>query len=266
MGKVGSAMNPMNTGLAPAKLTLTLRVTGVRPDGYHELEAEMVTLSLADELVFEEGEASVVVAVEPESRVGDLPAPNDNLILRALEVCGRTAAVRLKKRIPLGGGLGGGSADAAAVLRWAGCADLLVAARLGSDVPFCVVGGRARVEGAGERVTPLPFESRDYLLLLPPFGVDTARVYRTWDADPGAGPPNALAAAALAVEPRLARWRDALGDLAGSEPALAGSGSTWFVEGGPVEAGTPQLAELRVGGETARLVRAHTVPAGWEGD
>jgi 4-diphosphocytidyl-2-C-methyl-D-erythritol kinase len=261
-------MNPMSTVLAPAKLTLTLRVTGVRPDGYHELEAEMVTLSLADELVFEEGEASVVVAGEPESqsRVGDLPAPADNLILRALEVCGRTAAVRLKKRIPLRGGLGGGSADAAAVLRWAGCGDLLVAARLGSDVPFCVVGGRARVEGAGERITPLPFESRDYLLLLPPFGVDTARVYRAWDADPRTGAPNALAAAALVVEPRLARWRDALGDLAGSEPALAGSGSTWFVEGGPAEAGTPQLAELRVGGERARLVRAHTVPAGWEGD
>ena len=151
----------------------------------------------------------------------------------------------------MGGGLGGGSADAAAVLRWAGCADLFVAAGLGSDVPFCLVGGRARVQGVGERVTPLPFEARDYLLLLPPFGVDTARVYRAWDEDPGDAAPNALAAAALAVEPRLARWRDALGDLAGSEPALAGSGSTWFVEGGPAEAGTPSRTELRVGAETS---------------
>jgi len=263
MGKVGGAVNAV---LAPAKLTVTLRVTGLRPDGYHELDAEMVTLSLADELVFDEGEASVVVAAEPGSRAGDLPAPADNLIVRALEACGRTAAVRLKKRIPLGGGLGGGSADAAAVLRWAGCTDPLVAAGLGSDVPFCVVGGRARVQGVGERITPLPFEARDYLLLLPPFGVDTARVYRAWDEDQGNAAPNALAAAALVVEPRLARWRDALGDLAGSEPALAGSGSTWFVEGGPVEAGTPSRTELRVGAERARLVRAHTVPAGWEGD
>ena len=174
--------------------------------------------------------------------------------------------MRLKKRIPLGGGLGGGSADAAAVLRWAGCTDPLVAAGLGSDVPFCVVGGRARVQGVGERITPLPFEARDYLLLLPPFGVDTARVYRAWDEDQGNAAPNALAAAALVVEPRLARWRDALGDLAGSEPALAGSGSKWFVEGGPVEAGTPSRTELSVGAERARLVRAHTVPAGWEGD
>ena len=135
------------------------------------------------------------------------------------------------------------------MLRWAGCTDLFVAAGLGSDVPFCLVGGRASVQGVGERVTPLPFEARDYLLLLPPFGVDTARVYRAWDEDPGDAAPNALAAAALAVEPRLARWRDALGDLVGSEPALAGSGSTWFVEGGPAEAGTPSWTELRVGAE-----------------
>ena len=71
---------------------------------------------------------------------------------RALDACGRRAAVRLTKRIPVGGGLGGGSADAAAVLRWAGCADVSVAADLGADVPFCVAGGRARVEGIGERV------------------------------------------------------------------------------------------------------------------
>ena len=86
--------------------------------------------------------------------------------------------VRLTKRIPLGGGLGGGSADAGAVLRWAGCDDLELAVTLGADVPFCVVGGRARVEGVGERVTPLPFEPRRYLLVLPPFGVDTARSTR----------------------------------------------------------------------------------------
>jgi 4-diphosphocytidyl-2-C-methyl-D-erythritol kinase len=252
--------------LAPAKLTVTLRVTGVRPDGYHELDAEVVTLSLADELVFDEGGAGLVVSAEPWSRAGDLPVLRDNLIVRALEACGRPAAVRLTKRIPLGGGLGGGSADAAAVLRWAGCTDLFVAAGLGSDVPFCLVGGRASVQGVGERVTPLPFEARDYLLLLPPFGVDTARVYRAWDQNPEDAAPNALAAAALVVEPRLARWRDALGDLVGSEPALAGSGSTWFVEGGPAEAGAPSRTELRVGAERAPLVRAHTVPAGWEGD
>ena len=132
-------------------------------------------------------------------------------------------------------------------LRWAGCADLDVAVHLGADVPFCVVGGRARVQGIGERVTPLPFEFREYLLLLPPFGVETARAYRAWDEDPRDDAPNSLTAAALAVEPRLAGWRDALGELAGTEPVLAGSGSTWFVELGAGSTGVPAQGALRVG-------------------
>ena len=251
--------------LAPAKLTVSLLVTGVRADGYHELEAEMLTLSLTDELQVDEGGSGLVVDVEPGVRSGGLPGPGQNLVERALVACDRRAAVHLKKRIPLGGGLGGGSADAAAVLRWAGCTDLDVAVGLGADVPFCLVGGRARVEGVGEKVTPLPFEARDYLLLLPPFGVETARVYRAWDEDPRWDGPNALAAAALAVEPRLGPWRDALGEWAGREPVLAGSGSTWFVEGGVAD-GEVVPDELRIGAETARLVHARTVPAGWEGD
>ena len=256
----------MTRVLAPAKLTLTLRVTGVRSDGYHELDAEMVTLSLADELVIDEGGTGLVVEAVAGARAERLPVPEGNLVTRALEACGRRAAVRLTKRIPLGGGLGGGSADAAAVLRWAGCDDAAVAARLGSDVPFCLAGGRARVMGTGERVQPLPFVARDYLLLLPPFGVDTAAVYRAWDSRPGNEGPNALTAAALATEPRLARWRDALSQAVGAEPVLAGSGSAWFVEGAPAEAGTAAWPEMRVGDESARLVRTRTVPAGWEGD
>jgi 4-diphosphocytidyl-2-C-methyl-D-erythritol kinase len=252
--------------LAPAKLTVSLRVTGVRPDGYHELDAEMVTLSLADELELDEEGAGFTVEAPPGVRPGELPGRGDNLVLRALAACGRSAGVRLVKHVPLGGGLGGGSADAAAVLRWAGCADPDVAVRLGADVPFCVVGGRARVQGVGERITPLPFVARDYLLLLPPFGVDTARVYRAWDDDPRDESPNALVAAALAVEPRLARWRDALGELSGREPALAGSGSTWFVEEAPPSAQGVAAGAVRIGTETAQLVRARTVPAGWEGD
>ena len=215
---------------APAKLTVSLQVTGVRPDGYHELEAEMVTLDLADELQIDEDGSGLAVEVEPGVRAGGLPAPGQNLVERALEACGRHAAVHLTKRIPLGGGLGGGSADAAAVLRWAGCTDAEVAVRLGADVPFCLAGGRARVEGVGERVTPLPFEPRAFLLLLPPFGVRDRAGLRGVGRHPGHEAPNASTSAALAVEPRLARWRDALGELSGSEPVLAGSGSTWFVE------------------------------------
>jgi 4-diphosphocytidyl-2-C-methyl-D-erythritol kinase len=244
---------------------VSLLVTGVRPDGFHELDAEMVTLSLADELEIDDGGAGLTVEVEAGVRPDGLPGPGQNLVERALAACDRRAAIHLTKRIPLGGGLGGGSADAAAVLRWGGCADAAVAARLGADVPFCLVGGRARVQGVGEIVTPLPFEARDYVLVLPPFGVETAAVYRAWDEDPQHEGPNALTAAALAVEPRLAAWRDALGDWAGTGPLLAGSGSTWFVGGaGVTTADAPP--QLRVGAETGQLVRARTVPAGWEGD
>jgi 4-diphosphocytidyl-2-C-methyl-D-erythritol kinase len=252
--------------LAPAKLTVSLQVTGVRPDGYHELEAEMVTLSLADELQIDPEGSGLAVACEPGLRPDGLPGPGENLVERALAACGRRAGVRLTKRIPLGGGLGGGSADAAAVLRWAGITDPQVALGLGSDVPFCLVGGRARVEGVGEKVTPLPFEPRTYVLLLPPFGVETARVYAAWDDDPTHESPNALTRAALVVEPRLADWRDALGEWAGRRPVLAGSGSTWFVEGEGASGDGALPDRLRVGAETAQLRRTRTVPAGWEGD
>lgn len=203
---------------AHAKLTLSLRVVGVRDDGYHLLDAEMVALDLHDVLVFSDGE-------------NELSA--DDLVSRALAAVGRSARVSLEKRIPVGAGLGGGSADAAAVLRWAGCRDLSVAASLGADVPFCVVGGRARVRGIGEAVEPLPFEERAFTLSTPPFPVSTPAVYAAWDAlgGPTADGPNDLEPAALHVEPRLAEWRDRLGEATGRVPVLAGSGGTWFVEG-----------------------------------
>ncbi|HET7486777.1 MAG TPA: 4-(cytidine 5'-diphospho)-2-C-methyl-D-erythritol kinase [Acidimicrobiales bacterium] len=209
---------------ALAKLTLSLRVTGVRADGYHLIDAEMATIDLADTLAFEDGDGV-------EVRGADLPA--DNLVTRALAATGRRARVVLDKRIPIGAGLGGGSADAAAVLRWAGCHDASVAASLGADVPFCLAGGRARVTGVGEVVEPLPFVDATYTLLTPPFPVSTPAVYRAWDdlGGPSAAGPNDLEPAALAVEPRLREWRDRLGDATGLVPVLAGSGGTWFVEG-----------------------------------
>jgi 4-diphosphocytidyl-2-C-methyl-D-erythritol kinase len=254
---------------APAKLTLSLAVTGVRSDGYHQLRSEMVSLSLADELTFTEGGHGLTLVADPGTRAESLDAEGDNLITRALAAVGRRAAVHVRKRIPLGGGLGGGSTDAAAVLRWARCTDLDVARALGSDVPFSVAGGRALVEGTGETVTPLAFEPHTFLLVLPPFGVDTAKVYAAWDArgerQTPEGRGNALTAAALVVEPRLAPWRDALREVAGGEPTLAGSGSTWFVEVAP-DSSHEDPFWLTLGDERARLIRAHTVPEGWNGD
>ena len=157
---------------------------------------------------------------------------------RALAATDRSARIRLVKRIPPGAGLGGGSADAAAVLRWAGCDDLDIAVALGADVPFCLTGGRAGVSGVGEVVVPLPFEDRSFVLLMPPFGVETAAVYRAYDRLaaggrlPEAGTvANELEAPALEVEPRLAGWRRVLEETTGRPARLAGSGSTWFVEG-----------------------------------
>jgi 4-diphosphocytidyl-2-C-methyl-D-erythritol kinase len=215
---------------APAKLTVSLRVTGVREDGYHLLESEMVSLDLADTLTFSDGDGLEVVGATGLA----VPPGDDNLVRRALRAVGRRAQVRLEKRIPSGAGLGGGSADAAAVLRWAGCDDLAVAAALGADVPFCLAGGgHALVAGIGDELRPLPFEARTYTLLVPSFGVPTAAVYGAWDAlgGPAGDGANDLEPAALHVEPRLAEWRDRLGDATGLTPTLAGSGGTWFVEG-----------------------------------
>jgi 4-diphosphocytidyl-2-C-methyl-D-erythritol kinase len=214
--------------LAPAKLTRSLKVTGRRPDGLHTIEAEMVAVDLVDELVFAEGDGLEVVGGAP-----DVPVDGANLVVRALEAVDRRAHVRLTKRIPSGAGLGGGSADAAAVLRWVGCDDLVVAAALGADVPFCLVGGRAHVRGIGEVVEPLEPLDLTFTLLTPPVHCATAAVYRAWDDLGGPTGPGAndLEPAALAVAPDLARWRDRFQEATGQVPVLAGSGSTWFVEG-----------------------------------
>lgn len=211
-----------------AKLTVSLHITGIRNDGYHFIEAEMVTIDLHDQLLVGPGDTLVV----HETTGLSVSSGDDNLVRRALALVGRQARVELHKFIPAGAGLGGGSADAAAILRWAEFRDLEAAATLGADVPFCMVGGRAQVSGVGETIKPLPFEERVYTLLIPPFGCSTPAVYAAWDALGGpAGATNDLEAAALHVEPRLAHWRDQLRDATGKTPVLAGSGSTWFVEG-----------------------------------
>ncbi len=215
--------------LARAKLTLSLRIVGVRADGLHLLDAEMVTVSLADEVDIGTGDGLEVVG----PHAAGVPVDETNLVRRALAACGRTAHVRVEKHVPAGAGLGGGSADAAVVLRWAGCTDVAVAASIGADVPFCLIGGRARVTGVGEVVEPLPYEDRVFTLLVPRLAVSTARVYAAWDdlGGPTGASGNDLEPAALVVEPALASWRDELGDATGLQPRLAGSGSTWFVEG-----------------------------------
>lgn len=263
---------------APAKLTLTLRVTGVRPDGYHLLDAEMVTVDLVDTLTLRPGRGLRCSVAGPGGTAdpgwGAVPEGPANLVTRALAAVGREVAVDLVKRIPPGAGLGGGSADAAAVLRWAGCADPGVAAGLGADVPFCLAGGRARVRGIGEQVSPLRHREERFTLVLLPLAVDTAAAYRAWDDLVAAGgpppvadgaPPNDLEVPALAVEPRMARWRDLLAEVTGRRPRLAGSGSTWFFDGDPADLGLEPSRPLRLDGSEAWPVGVRTVPPGWAG-
>ncbi len=242
-----------HTLVAPAKLTLTLRCSGVRSDGLHLIDAEMVTLDLYDELLVDPSGSALTI----EGGAADVVADADNLVARALRLVGRRAGVHLIKRIPSQAGLGGGSADAAAVLRWAGFgtgpADLEAAAGIGADVAFCLLGGRARVTGIGEIVEPLPFQARVLTLVTPPVACPTPAVYRAWDALGGPtnrDSPNDLEAAALLVAPELARARDDLHQATGQRPTLAGSGSSWFVEGAH-----PGPGHLVV----------TTTPAGWIG-
>ncbi len=227
---------------APAKLTLSLRITGVRSDGYHLIDAEMTSLDFGDTLEVTEGETQVTMS--------DFQVPqDDNLITKALNLARRSAQVTVQKQIPAGAGLGGGSSNAAAILRWAGftdtaqavsvnTGDAAVAASLGGDVPFCLVGGRARVTGIGEIIEPLPFQEQQYTLLIPPFGCNTAAVYAAWDEiakknheRPYGENGNDLEPAAVDLYPDLLKYKDQLGNATGITPQLAGGGSTYFVPG-----------------------------------
>ena len=217
--------------LAPAKLTLSLRITGVRPDGYHLIDAIMTTLELHDELSITAGNSGLEFA---GPFAAGISADDNNLVARALKFVDRTAHVIVTKNIPHGGGLGGGSADAAAIFRWAqrtSTADVVASASIGADVPFCVVGGQARVSGIGEIIEPLPIEQNNITLIIPPLHVSTPLVYKAWDelGHPRAQGPNDLEPAALVVEPQLVTWRDRIIEATGQRPTLAGSGATWFI-------------------------------------
>ena len=219
--------------VAPAKLTLSLRMTGLRHDGFHLIDAEMVTLDLHDTVLLAPGAG---VHITGPFATG-IPTDGDNLVSRALRLAGRQAAITIDKQIPHGGGLGGGSSDAAAVLRWAGYRDTIGASTIGADVAFCLVGGRARVTGIGEIIEPLPLVEQWFTLVIPPLSCSTPQVYRAWDAlggphgDPHDPNGNDLEPAAMVVEPRLVRWRDRIAEASGLRPVLAGSGATWFIHG-----------------------------------
>lgn len=183
---------------AYAKVNYALDVVGVRPDGYHELRTVMQSISLADDVVVERTGGGFELRVEPENP-GIGPREENTAYLAWRLLCDLRgselpARVTLRKNVPAGAGLGGGSSDAAAVLRGLdGLFGLglsakelrLAARRIGADVPFCLSGGTALAEGVGETLTPVPAPPDHRLLVVKPTrGADTGEVYRAYDEDP----------------------------------------------------------------------------------
>ncbi len=269
--------------LAHAKLNLVLRVVGVRPDGYHLLQSLMVAVDLADELHLELVPEGIELLCEPE-----LGPAEENLAYRAAQLlAGRTrhgVRIVLSKKIPVGAGLGGGSADAAATLAGLNLlwqlnlspAELQgLAAQLGADVPFFLGPSPAWVEGVGERVQPAEVELPPaFVLVVPPFGCPTPAVYRAYDrlglGFARAGPPprgatawvNDLWPAAVVVRPELVRLRAQVERLTGRRAHLSGSGSALFVPCG-TEEGWDIRERLQQGVEGQVFV-ARPVPAGYK--
>ncbi|MCY0880083.1 MAG: 4-diphosphocytidyl-2C-methyl-D-erythritol kinase [Firmicutes bacterium] len=251
---------------APAKINLGLRVGRRDARGYHPVDTVMQTVAFEDRLW---------LAPAPELRweVSGAAVTEDNLIVRAYRWCrARNPALppvhgKLEKRIWTGAGLGGGSSDAAAVVRWAYAGDPRLAlpdfhreaSALGMDVPFFLLGGRARAQGYGERLTPLDVRRRWAVVLANPgFELSTAAVYEAYDAldtaplepsleaawpalaEGGDLPQEALVndleEAAFRVEPRLRAFREVLRAAADGAPfALSGSGPTYYIVGNDPE-------------------------------
>ena len=259
-------MTGWSTWPAPAKLNLFLRIPGRRADGYHLLQTVFRLLDWGDEVSLRPRADGRVV------RLGDSAAgvaPADDLMVRAANLlkkeanCTEGVDIRVEKRIPVGGGFGGGSSDAATVLvaldrMWGSDLgpDRLAALglQLGADVPVFVRGRNAWAEGVGEQLTPLELPPAWYLLVDPGVHVPTAELFRaaelTRDAAPAtisdfvSGVPlgNAFEPVLRGREPAIEAVFAALSRV--GTPRLTGSGSGCFVEFATREAAEAALAGL----------------------
>ena len=204
-----------------AKVNYALDVLGLRGDGYHEVSTVMQSISLADEVELRRAAGGFDLSLEPEEvEIGLQERNTTYLAWKALQrLTGEELPVKvtLRKEIPAGAGLGGGSANAAAVL--VGLSELFglglrvdelrgIGAGIGADVPFCISGGTALGEGVGEILTPLPAPPAHLLLVAKPqSSADTGKIYHAYD--------EARTASIRSVEPVVSALRS------GSVPALA---------------------------------------------
>ncbi len=233
----------MAEGFAPAKINLTLHVTGQRPDGYHLLDSLVVFADVGDRLHYDQG-AELSLSVSGPFADG-VPTDEGNLVWKAAQTCGWTGHIHLEKNLPHGAGIGGGSSDAAAVLRDLH-GPLAEAERLGADVPVCLSHQPQRMRGIGELIETVSGVPALHMVLVNPGGhVSTPQVFKgliekenasTGDLPDAAsydafltwlsGQRNDLQTPALSYAPQIGA---ALQALEGSDLArMSGSGATCF--------------------------------------
>jgi 4-diphosphocytidyl-2-C-methyl-D-erythritol kinase len=245
--------------LAPAKLNLCLKIVGKLPDGYHLVDSLMVAVSLYDEIRIHRSKKRVGISLQCDHP--EVPRGEKNIVFQAarllLEANKIDEGVRIviRKRIPIGSGLGGGSSDAAATLlgldrlfRLNSSRKTLarLASRLGADVPFFVEGSPARARGKGDRLTAVNgFPTTWFVILYPGFPVSTAWAYRRFDKltkgvtntsitaylkkkDWMGLLSNDLERATVARYPKLALLKERLLDEGAKGALMSGSGSSVF--------------------------------------
>ncbi len=247
---------------AYAKINLVLDVLGKREDGYHELRSVMQTVGLYDTLAMRLTDEEGIRLVTDSDAI---PAGADNIIVKAIDrFCAETGMkpgveVRLEKNIPVAAGMGGGSSDAAAAIKGMNSLTgtgldmdglIRIGAKVGADVPFCLMGGTALAEGIGEKLTPLkPAPGLPVIIIKPPFSVSRKQVYEglqledvshpyvdamisaieRGDAGPvirGLG--NVLETVTTTLHPEIDEIKKALTDVGADSVLMSGSGPTVF--------------------------------------
>lgn len=239
---------------APAKINLTLHITGQREDGYHLLDSLVMLVDVGDHIEVARSDRSSVSVSGPMSQ--GVPTDASNLVIKAAELLGVTADIAVHKALPAMAGIGGGSSDAAATIR-ALCAlfDRPLPARadllsLGADVPVCMEPNLVRMRGVGEQIEDLGIgQNWPMLLVNPGVAVSTPKVFQAlkrknnppmtapfpdWSNWPAAvawltSQRNDMQAAAVALQPEIGQALDALDSCEGCELArMSGSGATCF--------------------------------------
>jgi 4-diphosphocytidyl-2-C-methyl-D-erythritol kinase len=272
---------------APAKINLGLRLLGRRDDGYHEIESLVMAIGLTDTLEARPAPGAAI-ALSVDAAPVEAPADESNLVLRATRLLQKEsgtdkgARIALRKRIPVGRGLGGGSSDAAAALvllnelwelGFAGNRLKAFAAELGSDVPFFLGSPLSVTRGRGEVLEPLEYQAEvGVLLVVPPFALTTKDVYQRWEPplttgsqrarlwvallrdgmleDLGRCLVNDLEAPARALRSELLELRQALESVGAPCVSMTGSGSAMYALASDRQEARRMAQHLQVGADT----------------